>query len=342
MPQKQSTYEASPTQATTRATGNWGGEGGEKSMAGAPRMGGAMGGLFGGLLGGSRSGNVTPNSVKGLMPQGGGGLLGGLLGAGRYTGIRDMFNGGGPGRSGEQFYGGGAMSAALNRAGVRPAGYSGLMAQMASQAAQKAAQPGYTPTGYGAAPAGGSGGVGGGVGGGGGGVGGGTGPSVTSPTGALPPMPVNYPGNAYVPVRQYMTAPQAAALNRLPFGAIPSALLSAGVGSPISAEEAAFLNLISTQSPLAQGSYGGGYIQPPAVPRAGGPYAGPIAQPSAAPQAAAAPSPTAGPIYTGVDQTRLNQQHQAYAEMQARLEAERRAEAEQRARELYQGMTVAP
>lgn len=155
MPQKQSTYEASPTQATTRATGNWGGEGGEKSMAGAPGAQNMMGGLFGGLLGGSRQGNVTPTSVKGFMPSGGGGLLGGLLGAARYTSIRDMFNGGGPGQAGERFYGGGMLSAGLNRAGVRPAGYQGLMAAMASQAAQKAAQPGYTPAGYGAAPTGG-------------------------------------------------------------------------------------------------------------------------------------------------------------------------------------------
>jgi hypothetical protein len=155
-------------------------------------------------------------------------------------------------------------------------------------------------------------------------------------------MPANYPGNAYVPVRQYMTAPQAAALNRISFGAVPPAMRGAGVGSRISPQEDAFLNLISTQSPLAQGAYGGGYVQPPSVPRAGGPYAGPVAQAGVAPQAAAAPSRTAGPIYTGVDQTRLNQQHQAYAESLSRLEAQRRAEAQQRAQQIYEGMMVAP
>lgn len=55
---------------------------------------------------------------------GGGGSFGGFQparssGGGGFTSIRDMFDGGGPGRSGSTFSGG-VMSAALNRAGVSP------------------------------------------------------------------------------------------------------------------------------------------------------------------------------------------------------------------------------
>lgn len=45
-------------------------------------------------------------------------------GIGGYTGLRDMVDGGGPGRSGSTFSGGGLVSGALNAAGVSPVGSS--------------------------------------------------------------------------------------------------------------------------------------------------------------------------------------------------------------------------
>jgi hypothetical protein len=44
---------------------------------------------------------------------------------GGYTGLRDMFDGGGPGRSGPTFEGGGALSRAGNALGIAPAGQGG-------------------------------------------------------------------------------------------------------------------------------------------------------------------------------------------------------------------------
>jgi hypothetical protein len=44
----------------------------------------------------------------------------GASGSGGYTGVRDMFDGGGPGRSGSTFSGG-PVSGRLNRAGIKPA-----------------------------------------------------------------------------------------------------------------------------------------------------------------------------------------------------------------------------
>lgn len=56
----------------------------------------------------------------------GAGLLG-VAGGGGYTSFGDMFDGGGPGRSGPTFVGG-PFSAGLNAMGVRPAGYTERMA----------------------------------------------------------------------------------------------------------------------------------------------------------------------------------------------------------------------
>lgn len=44
--------------------------------------------------------------------------------SGGYTGVRDMFDGGGPGRSGDKFSGG-PLSGAANRAGISPKGRDG-------------------------------------------------------------------------------------------------------------------------------------------------------------------------------------------------------------------------
>ena len=300
MPEKQPSYSPTPTQATQ-------GPGGEpKSMAGAPGVQNMMGGLFGGLLGGSRQGNVTPTSVKGFMPSGGGGLLGGLLGAARYTSIRDMFNGGGPGRAGERFYGGGMLSAGLNRAGVRPAGYQGLMAAMASQAAQKAAQPGYTPGGYGAPPVGGlgtpapSGGLGGPTGG------------LVANLGAPLLGSGMTPANAYatapvatgspMPTGMFSTPTQTLTNTTLPrTGGVPGAYprSSRFVSPEVSRSQDAYQEMLR--------GFGAGS---PAVPTPTG------------------PSGLTGPAAVAASQA-------AYADMQRRL-------GEQRFNQLYSGMMVAP
>jgi hypothetical protein len=46
-------------------------------------------------------------------------------GSGGYTGMRDMFDGGGPGRSGSTFSGGGRVSGIANAAGISPVGRDG-------------------------------------------------------------------------------------------------------------------------------------------------------------------------------------------------------------------------
>lgn len=45
--------------------------------------------------------------------------------SGGYTGVRDMFDGGGPGRSGATFSGGGRVSGMANAAGISPVGRDG-------------------------------------------------------------------------------------------------------------------------------------------------------------------------------------------------------------------------
>ena len=315
---KQSSYDASPTQETTRGPGNWGGEGAAKSMGGAPAVGGMLGGLFGGLLGGSQRGNTTPNSVKALMPQGGGGLLGGLLGAARYTSLRDVFNGGGPGRAGEQFYGGGAMSAALNRAGVRPLGYSDLMGQMAAQRAQKVSQPGYTPTGYGAAPAGGSGPVGGGY---------RASPTPVAPTptgGLIANLGAPITGSGMSPANAYATGP---IMNGSP---MPSGMF----GNPTQP----FTNTTLPTTGAVPGAYPttSRYVSPE-VSRSQSAYQDMLQQLFVGSGTAPAPTPA-----TPTGQTAVQQSQAGYADMLSRLEAQRRAEAQQRAQQIYEGMMVAP
>jgi len=317
MPEKQSSYSPTPTQATQGPRGPGGGGGEPKSMAGAPGVQNMMGGLFGGLLGGSRQGNVTPTSVKAFMPSGGGGLLGGLLGAARYTSIRDMFNGGGPGRAGERFYGGGMLSAGLNRAGVRPAGYQGLMAAMASQAAQKAAQPGYTPSGYGAPPTGGlgapagtpapSGGLGG-------------------PTGGLV-ADIGAPllGSGMTPANAYATAPVAPMTYGSP---MPTGMFSTPTQP--------FTNTTLPTTGAVPGAYPttSRYVSPE-VSRSQSAYQAMLQQLFVGSGATPAPATPTG-------QTAVQQSQAGYADMLSRLEARQRAEAQQRAQRIYEGMMVAP
>lgn len=49
---------------------------------------------------------------------------------GGYTGLKDMVDGGGAGRSGDTFQGGGLRSGLLNAIGVRPLGYNQRQAEM--------------------------------------------------------------------------------------------------------------------------------------------------------------------------------------------------------------------
>jgi hypothetical protein len=64
--------------------------------------------------GGSRDG------MGGMSAGTGAAASGGLFGG--YTGVRDMFDGGGPGRSGSTFSGGGRVSGIANAAGISPRG----------------------------------------------------------------------------------------------------------------------------------------------------------------------------------------------------------------------------
>jgi len=114
---------------------------------------------------------------------------------------------------------------------------------------------------------------------------------------------------------------------------LPTSLIPEDLRDAIEGDEVPYSAVLELRDALGtvlggQGRYQGEYIQPPEIPRAGGPYAGPVAQPSAAPQPGparqtmAAPPNATGPIYTGIDQDRIDQQQQAYAEAQARLEAQ--------------------
>ena len=73
-----------------------------------------------------RQGGIGRQSGVG-MGEGAGLLGGGGSGGGGFTSFGDMFDGGGPGRSGSTFVGG-PYSAGLNAVGVRPAGYTERMA----------------------------------------------------------------------------------------------------------------------------------------------------------------------------------------------------------------------
>ncbi len=64
--------------------------------------------------GGGRDRDCMGSMSAGTGAAASGGLFGG------YTGIRDMFDGGGPGRSGSTFSGGGRVSGIANAAGISP------------------------------------------------------------------------------------------------------------------------------------------------------------------------------------------------------------------------------
>lgn len=81
---------------------------------GGPGFGGGMGGGAGGMGGGSGfQFGESPN-----------GPMGGGSGSGSYSGLRDMFDGGGAGMSGTDFSGG-PLSGTLNSLGVNPVGSGG-------------------------------------------------------------------------------------------------------------------------------------------------------------------------------------------------------------------------
>ena len=82
--------------------------------------------------------------LRGLPMAGAGGMGGGSADRPRYSGLMDMLDGGGAGRSGQRFEGG-ALSGLLNAVGIRPMGYRDRLAEarpMARPAAPAApAQP---------------------------------------------------------------------------------------------------------------------------------------------------------------------------------------------------------
>lgn len=95
---------------------------------------------------GTQSGVGMGEGAGLLGVAGGGGGGGGLFGGGRgFTSFGDMFDGGGPGRSGSTFVGG-PYSAGLNAMGVRPAGYTERMAAGVAPGPQ--GQSGFNGYGY--------------------------------------------------------------------------------------------------------------------------------------------------------------------------------------------------
>jgi hypothetical protein len=87
--------------------------------ANAPAQGG-KGGAGSVAMGSNSSGSDALGGVSGLGPSAGTGSGG--FGFGGYTGIGDMFNGGGPGASGDTFQGGGPVSGYANFRGMEPIG----------------------------------------------------------------------------------------------------------------------------------------------------------------------------------------------------------------------------
>ena len=88
-------------------------------------MTGRMAGGFGSNLGNfSGAGATTPAQAAAVRERGGRDGSGGAASSGAgggYNSVRDMIDGGGPGRSGKSFSGGGRVSDAANRAGISPA-----------------------------------------------------------------------------------------------------------------------------------------------------------------------------------------------------------------------------
>jgi hypothetical protein len=78
-----------------------------------------------GMMPGAAAGaEINPAQAAMMRERGGRDGSGGAASSGAgggYNGIRDMIDGGGPGRSGTSFSGGGRVSAAANRAGISPA-----------------------------------------------------------------------------------------------------------------------------------------------------------------------------------------------------------------------------
>jgi hypothetical protein len=77
-----------------------------------------------GAMPGAAAGAVTPAQAAMMRERGGRDGSGGAASSGAgggYNSLRDMIDGGGPGRSGTSFSGGGRVSAGANRAGISPA-----------------------------------------------------------------------------------------------------------------------------------------------------------------------------------------------------------------------------
>ena len=67
----------------------------------------------------AQGGGRDRDGMGGMSAGAGAAASGGLFGG--YTGLRDMFDGGGPGKSGKTFSGGGRVSGIANAAGISPA-----------------------------------------------------------------------------------------------------------------------------------------------------------------------------------------------------------------------------
>ena len=304
------------------------------------------GGLLGGLFGGRDMRDDKPavmprtpmDRFGGMAPAIGGALLGpvGALGglalqSRRYTGIRDMFDGGGAGKAGPTFQGG-TYSGLLNALGVRPRGFRDRQAgilerQQAAPTTMAGAMGGGGPAVPAATP---------------------EAPPVTAQT-QLPPTtrPTPYSGPGMPPYMQSGTPPyrapsqwpratigQAAAANR--FARDDRLVENVPIPSPgqaIAPDVDSYLGLISTQSPLMQPHP----LRDQYLPR----FQAPAPQAVPTRSVTAAPAPT-GPIYTGINPQIISQQLDAYADSQRRLQEYQQQQREQRLNQLYPNMMVAP
>lgn len=291
------------------------------------------GGLLGGLFGGRDMRDDKPavmprtpmDRFGGMAPAIGGALLGpvGALGglalqARRYTGIRDMFDGGGAGKAGPTFQGG-TYSGLLNALGVRPRGFRDRQAGILER--QQAA-----PTTMAGAMGGGS-------------------PAVPAVTPVQTEVPetrpitsrTTYSGPGTPPYMQSGTPPyrapyqwpfatvgQSAAANRFA-DIVPRSVPIPSPGQIMTPDEGAYFSLLSGQSPLMQPDP----RRDQYLPR----FQAPAPQAVPTRGITAVPTPTGPSGLTGPAAVAASQA--AYADMQRRLGA-------QRFNQLYPNMMVAP
>jgi hypothetical protein len=243
-----------------------------------------------------------------------------------------MFDGGGAGKAGPTFQGG-QYSGLLNALGVRPRGFRDRQAgilerQQAAPTTMAGAMGGGSP----AVPA--------------------VTPAATAVTTEVPEtLPITsrttYSGPGTPPYMQSGTPPyrapyqwpfatvgQSAAANRFARNDIlPRGMPIPSPGQIMTPREGSYFSLLSAQSPLMQPDP----RRDQYLPR----FQAPAPQAVPTRGITAAPAPT-GPVFTGVDWERRNQQLEAYADSQRRLQEYQQQQREQRFNQLYPGMMVAP